>query len=46
MKIQPGDRIWVKERPDRNYWNIFTDFMDVVGQVSTVILLYASLTSG
>ena len=46
VKIQPGDRIWVKERPDRNYWNIFTDFMDVVGQVSTVILLYASLTSG
>ncbi|MEE3233024.1 MAG: SLBB domain-containing protein [Candidatus Latescibacterota bacterium] len=46
VKVQPGDRIWVKERPDRNYWNIFTDIMDVVGQVSTIILLYASLTSG
>tara|TARA_B100001250_G_scaffold214292_2_gene183835 strand:+ start:1186 stop:2889 length:1704 start_codon:yes stop_codon:yes gene_type:complete len=46
VKVQPGDRIWVKERPDRNYWNIFTDIMDVVGQVSTIILLYASLTAG
>ena len=46
VTIQPGDRIWVKERPDRNYWNLFTEIMDVVGQVSTIVLLYASLTSG
>jgi len=46
VTVQPGDRIWVKERPDRNYWKLFTEFMDVVGQVSTIVLLYASLTSG
>lgn len=46
VTVQPGDRVWVKERPDRNYWNLFTEFMDVVGQVSTIVLLYASLTSG
>lgn len=44
VNIQPGDRIWVKERPDRDYWTIFSQAMGVIGQVSTVVLLYASLT--
>jgi protein involved in polysaccharide export with SLBB domain len=42
--IQPGDRIWVKEKPERNYWAIFTQGMSVVGQVSTVVLLYVTIT--
>lgn len=42
--IQPGDRIWVKEKPERNYWAIFTQGMEVVGQVSTVVLLYVTIT--
>ncbi len=46
VEVQPGDRIWVKERPDRDYWNIFTQAMGVVGQVTTVVLLYATLTGG
>ena len=44
VNIQPGDRIWVKERPDRDYWMIFTQAIEIVGQVSTMVLLYASLT--
>ena len=44
VMIQPGDRIWVKERPERDYWMIFTQAIEIVGQVSTMVLLYASLT--
>ena len=44
VRIQPGDRIWVKERPERDYWMIFSQAMGIIGQVSTVVLLYASLT--
>ncbi|MEW6750780.1 MAG: SLBB domain-containing protein [Candidatus Latescibacterota bacterium] len=43
-RLQPGDRIWIKEKPTRDYWALFTEFMQVVGQVSTVVLLYATLT--
>jgi protein involved in polysaccharide export with SLBB domain len=43
-QIQPGDRIWVKEKPVRDYWALFTQGMGVIGQVSTVVLLYATLT--
>ena len=45
VQIQPGDRIWIKEKPERDYWSIFTQAMQVVGQVSTVVLLYATLTN-
>jgi len=44
VMIQPGDRIWVKERPERDYWMIFTQAIEIIGQVSTMVLLYASLT--
>lgn len=44
VQIDPGDRIWIKEKPERDYWTIFTQAMAVVGQVSTVVLLYATLT--
>jgi polysaccharide export outer membrane protein len=43
-KIEPGDRIWIREKPERKYWDLFTDVMAVVGQVSTVVLLYVSIT--
>jgi len=41
--MDPGDRIWIKEKPVRDYWSIFTQAMEVVGQVSTLVLLYATL---
>ena len=44
VQIQPGDRIWVKEKPERDYWSIFTQAMEVIGQVSTVVLLYVTIT--
>ena len=43
-QVEPGDRIWIKEKPERDYWTIFTGTMAVIGQVSTVVLLYATLT--
>ena len=45
VQIDPGDRIWIKEKPQRDYWSIFTQAMGVIGQVSTVVLLYATLTN-
>ena len=44
VQIQPGDRIWVRENPVRDYWAIFTQSMGVVGQVATVVLLFVSIT--
>ena len=44
VRIQPGDRIWVRENPERDYWTIFTQSMGVVGQVATVVLLFVSIT--
>ena len=41
--IEPGDRIWIKEKPVRDYWAIFTQGMEVVGQVATVVLLVVTI---
>ena len=43
-RLQPGDRIWIREKPVRDYWAIFTQSMGVVGQVATVVLLFVSIT--
>jgi len=43
-RVEPGDRIWIKETPERDFWLLFTQTMGVVGQVSTVILLFVTLT--
>lgn len=43
-RVDPGDRIWIKEQPERNYWTIFAQSMAVVGQVTTVVLLYVTMT--
>ncbi len=44
VQIQPGDRIWVKEKPQRDYWEIFTQTMSVIGEVTTVVLLFVTIT--
>jgi protein involved in polysaccharide export with SLBB domain len=44
VHVDPGDRIWIKEKPVRDYWALFTQTMDVIGQVSTVVLLYVTIT--
>ncbi|MBN1999826.1 SLBB domain-containing protein [candidate division KSB1 bacterium] len=38
-QLQPGDRIWVPRKPDRDYWQIFRDIMLVAGQLATVYLV-------
>ena len=43
-RLQPGDRIWIREKPVRDYWTIFTQSMGVIGQVATVVLLFVSIT--
>ena len=42
-KLEPGDRIWIREKPERDYWKLFTDVTQVLGEVSTVVLLFVSL---
>ena len=41
--IDPGDRIWIKEKPVRDYWTIFTQTMSVIGEVSTIVILVVTL---
>ena len=43
-RVDPGDRIWIKEKPERNHWLIFAQSMAVIGQVTTVVLLYVTTT--
>ncbi len=41
--LEPGDRIWIKEKPVRDHWAIFTQSMQVTGQVATVVLLFVTI---
>ena len=43
-RIDPGDRIWIKEKPVRDYWSKFTQATAVIGQAATLVLLYVSIT--
>ena len=43
-RIDPGDRIWIKEKPERDHWSIFTEATAVIGQAATLVLLYVSIT--
>ena len=42
-RVEPGDRIWILEKPVRDYWTIFTQTMAVIGEVTTVVLLFITL---
>ena len=42
-QVEPGDRIWIKEKPRRDYWSIFTQAVTVVGNVATVIVLVVTV---
>ena len=44
-QIEPGDRIWVKEQPARDYWLLFTQGIEVASQVATVMLLFVTLSN-
>ena len=38
-RIDPGDTIWIPEKPDRDYWGFFKDTMIVLGNMATVYLV-------
>jgi protein involved in polysaccharide export with SLBB domain len=42
--IEPGDVIWVPEKPERNYWDLFKDFVRVSAEIATVILVAHQVT--
>ena len=42
-RVEPGDRIWILEKPVRDYWTIFTQTMAVIGEVTTVVLLFITI---
>lgn len=41
---QPGDVIWVPEKPDRDYWLIFRETMTVGAQMATILILAREVT--
>jgi len=43
QQIEPGDNIWIKEEPVRDYWSIFTESMMVAGQIATVLLVFVTV---
>lgn len=44
-QLDPGDRIWIKEKPQRDYWKLFKETMTMLGELSTVVLVYTTLTN-
>lgn len=38
-QLNSGDTIWVPEKPDRDYWQIFRDTLTVTAQVLTIYLI-------
>lgn len=41
--IEVGDTIWVPEKPERDYWEIFREYLIVVGQIATIYLVVDSI---
>jgi len=38
-EIKPGDAVWVPEKPERDWWVFFKDFMAVTAQIATVAIV-------
>ncbi|MGB2697023.1 MAG: SLBB domain-containing protein [Candidatus Zixiibacteriota bacterium] len=38
-RIDPGDTIWIPEKPRRDYWGFFKDTMLVLGNIATLYLV-------
>ncbi|MFQ6115061.1 MAG: SLBB domain-containing protein, partial [bacterium] len=38
-EIKPGDAVWVPEKPERDWWGLFKDFMTVTAQIATVAIV-------
>lgn len=42
--LEAGDRIWVPRKKEVNYWQVFRDFVMVMGQLATVYLVVRTAT--
>lgn len=42
--LEPGDTVWVPEKPDIKFWEVFRDVLLVAGSVATLIIAVRSLT--
>ncbi|MDH4222576.1 MAG: SLBB domain-containing protein [candidate division Zixibacteria bacterium] len=42
--IEPGDVIWIPEKPERNHWNTFKDVVAVLSSVATLYLVIDNAT--
>jgi protein involved in polysaccharide export with SLBB domain len=38
-EVEPGDTIWIPEKPERDYWQLFKDVMAVTTQIVTIYLV-------
>jgi polysaccharide export outer membrane protein len=38
-EIKPGDTVWVPEKPERDWWVFFKDFMTVTAQIATIAIV-------
>jgi protein involved in polysaccharide export with SLBB domain len=43
-RLEPGDTIFVPEKPERDYWAFFKDFMAVSAEIATVLLVIQQVT--
>lgn len=45
VPLKPGDTVFVPEKIDPNYWEIFKDTIVVLSQIGTLILVIDNATS-
>lgn len=43
--LEPGDSVFIPEKPDRDWWVIFKDTVSAFGQVATVVILARSIAT-
>lgn len=44
VRLEPGDTIWVPEKPQREFWTIVKDVMLVASQAATIVILVRQVT--
>jgi hypothetical protein len=42
-KLDPGDLIWVPERPDKTRWDYMSDLLTALAQLATVVIAVRSV---
>lgn len=44
-EVRPGDIVWVPRRSERQFWNIFKDFVVILAQVATIYIVVDQIAS-